>query len=102
VATTRSVDQPEEPSEFGLPTQFDYGNPALGGFLGWGLAGVAASQISQPIGIGLSIVGAVRTVYGSVFGKGREVVFPAHTPIQLQLAPTHSGGTSSSDKSKEH
>jgi hypothetical protein len=87
VAAHRTVDTPEEPSEFGLPTQFEYGNPALGGFLGWGVAGVALSQVSQPIGIGLSIVGVVRTVYGSVFGKGREVVFPAHTPIQLQLAP---------------
>jgi len=88
-ATHREVDEPDEPADVGLPAQVNYGNPALGGFFGWGLAGAAVSQIARPVGIGLSIVGVVRTVYGSVFGKGREVFFPVDTPIELQLAPGH-------------
>jgi len=91
-ATHRELDEADEPGQIGLPAQVNYGNPALGGFFGWGLLGVAASQISRPVGIGLSIVGVARTVYGSVFGKGREVVFQADTPIQLQLAPARPAG----------
>jgi hypothetical protein len=35
----------------------------------------------------LAVVGAVRTIYTNVLGKGRDVSFPADTSIQLQLAP---------------
>jgi hypothetical protein len=63
------------------------GSRGLGGFLGFGLLGAAVGQISRPIGIGLSVVGAVRTLYTHIFGKGREVSFPADTPIQVRLAP---------------
>jgi hypothetical protein len=91
-ATHRELDEPDEPGQFGQPATVNYGNPALGGFFGWGLAGAAVSQLSRPVGIGLSIVGVVRTVYGSVIDKGREVVFPANTPIQLQLAPGRDTG----------
>ena len=63
------------------------GSRGLGGFLGFGLLGAAIGQISRPIGIGLSIVGATRTLYTLVFGKGQEVSFPADTPIQVRLAP---------------
>jgi hypothetical protein len=69
-----------------------YGSRALGGFFGWGLLGVAASQISRPVGIALGAVGVARTVYTSVLGKGQEVSFPADTPIQVQLAPGRSAG----------
>jgi hypothetical protein len=66
------------------------GNPGsrgVGGFFGLGLAGVALSQLWHPAGVALAAVGAARTVYGSVFAKGREVTFPADTVIQVQLAP---------------
>jgi hypothetical protein len=92
MATHRELDTPDEPGQIGQPATVNYGNPGLGGFFGWGLIGAAASQISRPVGIGLSVVGVVRTVYGSVFGKGREVVFPANTPIELQLAPARDTG----------
>jgi hypothetical protein len=59
----------------------------MGGFLGFGLLGAAIGQITRPIGIGLSVAGAVRTVYANILGKGREVSFPADTPIQVRLAP---------------
>jgi hypothetical protein len=91
-ATHRELDEADEPGQIGVPAQVNYGNPALGGFFGWGLLGAAASQIARPVGVGLSIVGVVRTVYGSVFGNGREVVFPVDTPIQLQLAPARATG----------
>ena len=66
------------------------GTPAsrgLGGFFGWGLAGAAVSQLSRPVGLALAAAGAARTVYGTVFGKGRDVIFPADTIIQVRLAP---------------
>jgi hypothetical protein len=63
------------------------GSRGMGGFLGFGLIGAAVGQITRPIGIGLAVVGAGRSVYANVLGKGREVSFPAHTPIQVRLAP---------------
>jgi hypothetical protein len=62
-----------------------------GGFVGWSLLGVALSQVSRPVAAGLGIVGFVRGAYRAVFGKGREVVIPADTAIQLQLAPASTG-----------
>ena len=59
----------------------------VGGFFGLGVLGVGLSQISRPIGVSLSVVGAARTLYTNVLGRGREVRFPADTLIQLQLAP---------------
>jgi hypothetical protein len=66
------------------------GNPAtlgIGGFLGWGTAGAAVSQLWHPVGIALTSVGVARTVYGAFLAKGREAAFPADTVIQVELAP---------------
>jgi hypothetical protein len=63
------------------------GSRGMGGFLGLGLIGAAVGQITRPVGIGLAVVGASRSMYANVLGKGREVSFPMHTPIQLRLAP---------------
>jgi hypothetical protein len=63
------------------------GSRGMGGFLGFGLLGAAVGQITRPIGIGLAVYGASRSVYANVLGKGREVSFPVHTPIQVRLAP---------------
>jgi hypothetical protein len=63
------------------------GSRGFGGFLGFGLLGAAVGQISRPIGIGLAVVGAARTMSTAVLGKGREVSFPADTPIEVRLAP---------------
>lgn len=60
---------------------------ATGGFSGFGLLGLGLSQVSRPTAIGLGAVGLARNVYGSVLGRGREVVFPAGTRIHVQLAP---------------
>jgi hypothetical protein len=59
----------------------------VGGFIGAGIVGIPLSMIWKPAGLALTAIGAVRTTYSNVIGKGREVRFPAHTLIQLQLAP---------------
>jgi hypothetical protein len=51
------------------------------------MLGSPLGVISRPLGIALSAIGAARTTYRNVVGKGREVRFPANTFIQLQLAP---------------
>jgi hypothetical protein len=58
-----------------------------GGFFGLGILGVGLSQIARPVGIALSVVGAGRTLYANVLGRGREMKFAPDTPMQLQLAP---------------
>jgi len=63
------------------------GARTTGGFFGLGLLGIGLSQISRPVGVALSIVGASRTMYRNVLGKGQEVEFPAGTVMQLRLAP---------------
>ena len=63
------------------------GSRGVAGFFGWGLTGALVSQISHPVGLTLAAIGVGRTVYRTVFAKGREVTFPADTMIQVQLAP---------------
>jgi hypothetical protein len=63
------------------------GARGVGGFFGFGLLGAAVGPIARPLGIGLSVMGAARTTYTNILGKGREMSFPADTPIQVRLAP---------------
>jgi hypothetical protein len=63
------------------------GARGVGGFIGMGFFGAAVSQITRPLGIAMGVYGAARTVYANILGKGREVTFPADTPIQVRLAP---------------
>lgn len=63
------------------------GSRAFGGFLGLSVLGVGLSQISHPVGVALAALGAARTVYANLLGKGKEVSFLAGTSIELQLAP---------------
>jgi hypothetical protein len=80
-----------EPADLGAASAAGYsgtgGSGVVGGYLGLGLAGAALSQISRPVGIALATVGVGRTFYTNIFGKGREMTFPADTPIEVQLAP---------------
>ena len=72
----------------GSETQYgSFQTNAVGGFFGLGLLGAGVSQLSRPVAIVLGAVGVVRTTYGRVFGKGRDVSFPAETVIQVQLGP---------------
>jgi hypothetical protein len=63
------------------------GSRGLGGFFGFGLLGVGLSQLSRPAAVAFAVVGAARTTYRNIIGKGRELAFPAGTPIQIRLAP---------------
>jgi hypothetical protein len=63
------------------------GARGVGGFIGFGFLGAALGQITRPIGIAFSAYGAVRTTYANILGPGREVIFPANTPIEIRLAP---------------
>ena len=67
------------------------GNPgaqSLGGFFGFGLVGAVIGQFSRPAGIVFAAVGLARSLYSTVFAKGREVSFAVDTPIQVRLAPS--------------
>jgi hypothetical protein len=63
------------------------GGRAIAGFFGLGVVGTFVAQISRPVAISLGVVGFVETAYRNLVSKGSEVVFPADTPIQLQLSP---------------
>jgi hypothetical protein len=63
------------------------GAQSVGGFLGWGLLGVALSQVSRPAALAFAAVGATRSIYSSFLARGRDVSFPVDTPIQVRLAP---------------
>ena len=63
------------------------GGRAAGGLMGLGLVGMAVAQVSRPVAGVLGIVGAVQAVYASIVGRGRDVVFAAGTPMQLELSP---------------
>jgi hypothetical protein len=67
------------------------GAVSVGGFFGLGLLGIPLAHAAPPVGIGLSIFGAARTVYRNVLARGREMQFPADTVMQLHLAPGPSG-----------
>jgi hypothetical protein len=97
LALRANLDQHEHLDPDGDGHMLHSGSPGArttGGFFGLGLLGIGLSHLSRPVGVGLSIVGASRTMYQNVLGKGREVEFPAGTVMQLRLAP---GPPSASD-----
>ncbi len=74
----------------GMGPEMEYGGPvsgSLGGFVGASVTGIAVSSLGYPAALTFGVLGVARTTYGSVFAKGKEVVFPADTRIQVQLAP---------------
>jgi len=68
------------------------GAVSASGFFGLGLIGIPLSHVAPPVGVGLGIFGAARSVYRNVLAKGRDMQFPADTVMRLQLAPGPSGG----------
>ena len=84
----------------GAGPEMQYGGAAsgtLGGFLGLGLFGVGVNQLGRYVTVATAAVGLTRTVYSTVFAKGREISFPMDTSIQVQLAP----GPSPNDNQQE-
>jgi hypothetical protein len=74
----------------GLGPETEYGGPlsgSLAGVVGASITGLALSSLGHPAAVTLGVMGVVRTTYAGVIAKGREVVFPADTRIQVQLAP---------------
>jgi hypothetical protein len=67
--------------------QGNAGGRGVGGFLGLGLLGAGLGQLSRPVAVALGFFGLARSAYNSLVGRGRDVVIPARTPIQLQLSP---------------
>ena len=70
-----------------LTTQSNVVGRGLKGFSGLGLVGVGLSIASRPAAIALGALGVARAVYVTLCAKGRDVVFPLHTPLQMQLSP---------------
>jgi hypothetical protein len=60
---------------------------SVAGLVGASITGLLISSLGHPAAVTLGVLGVVRTTYSGVIGKGREVVFPADTRIQVQLAP---------------
>jgi hypothetical protein len=74
----------------GAGPETSYGGPVSGsvaGLVGASLTGLALSSLGHPAAVTLGVLGVVRTTYAAVIARGREVVFPADTRIQVQLAP---------------
>ena len=67
------------------------GGRAIAGFFGLGAVGMAVAQISRPVATTLGLIGVAETFYRNLLAKGSEVVFPADTPISLQLSPGSTG-----------
>jgi hypothetical protein len=74
----------------GAGPEIAYGGPLSGsvaGLVGASITGLALSALGHPAAVTLGVLGVVRTTYAGVIAKGREVVFPMDTAIQVQLAP---------------
>jgi hypothetical protein len=70
--------------------EMQYGGPvsgSLAGFVGASITGLGIASLGRQAAVVLGVAGVVRTTYASVFARGREVVLPADTRIQVQLAP---------------
>jgi hypothetical protein len=59
----------------------------LGGFLGLGVFGIGVNSLGRYVTVATAGIALSRTVYRTVFAKGRELTFPKDTSIQVQLAP---------------
>jgi hypothetical protein len=70
-----------------LTTQANVVGRGLKGLSGFGLVGVGVSLAFRPVAIVLGAFGVTRAVYVSLLGKGRDVIFPVNTPVQMQLSP---------------
>ena len=63
------------------------GNGVAGGTAGFRLVGMALGLLvkSQPVGMAMGAYGSARSVYTNFIAKGREVVFPRNTPMEISI-----------------
>jgi hypothetical protein len=52
---------------------------------GFGLPAGIAGRMVPPVGIGLGLYGAGRSVFFNILGRGQEVRFPVGTPMEIHL-----------------
>ena len=72
----------------GMGPEMQYGGAVsgtVGGFFGFGLLGIGVNTLGRYVTVTTTAYGLARTVYVTVFGKGREISFPSGTSIQVQL-----------------
>jgi hypothetical protein len=87
-AVHQEAEQPEAGEVFRAgEMQGNPGAQSLGGFFGFGFVGAFVGQFSRPTAVVFAAAGLARSVYSTVFAKGREVSFAVDTPIQVRLAP---------------
>ena len=65
----------------------DVSNKAAGGAGGFKLIGIAVgiAARSQPLGIAMGVLGAGRSIYIHFVARGRDVVFPENTAMQIGI-----------------
>jgi hypothetical protein len=98
--TTISIGLAAVSAGVGGDTLGDTTERAAGGAGGFKLIGIAlgAGIHSQPFGMAMGALGAARSVYVHFIARGREVVFPKNTAMQIGIgtrqaaAPAASGG----------
>ena len=72
----------------GVPTgaySSNAGGRAVSGAVGFGLIGSALGQISRPFAASLGFYGLGWSVYSNLIARGQEVIFPAHTRIEIRF-----------------
>lgn len=52
---------------------------------GLGLTGSITGAMIPPVGIGLGLFGAARSVYSNFLGRGQDIYFPADTSMEIRL-----------------
>jgi hypothetical protein len=57
----------------------------LGGSTGFGMAAGVAGRMIPPVGIGLGLFGAARSIFGNLLARGDELDFPEGTFIEVRL-----------------
>jgi hypothetical protein len=63
----------------------NYGGRAVGGFSGFGLAGMALGRASKTVGGVLGFYGLGWSVYSTIVSRGREVEFEKNTSMDIQF-----------------
>ena len=54
---------------------------------GFGLPASISGAMFPPLGIGFSLFGAARSIYGNFLARGRDIILPETTPIEIRLSP---------------
>lgn len=71
----------------GVPDQ-DIGGRAESGAVGLGLIGTVVAQASRTLASSIAFTGAGFSAYSSFLARGRDVVLPVNTPVEVSLQRT--------------